>query len=43
LDGIRDLERLKQLLERILDVGSWDELMATTAEPERATRKKRKP
>jgi predicted transposase YdaD len=42
LDGIGDLEQLKQLLERVLDVGSWDELMATRGRAATPARKKRK-
>jgi hypothetical protein len=42
LDGILHLEQLKQLLERILDVGSWDELIAAPVAQARPMRKKRK-
>jgi hypothetical protein len=42
LEGISDLAKLHQLLERILDVGSWNELMAAPADQTPPTRKKRK-
>jgi hypothetical protein len=42
LDGISDLQQLKQLLKRVLDVGSWDELMGTAARPAAPPRKKKR-
>lgn len=39
LDNIPDLEQLRCLLERILDVGSWDELLAPRAPETLPTRK----
>ena len=42
LEGIVDLEQLKYLLERILDAGSWDELIAPPTNPGCRTRTKRK-
>lgn len=29
IDAITDIDRLEQLSERVLDVSSWDELLAT--------------
>jgi hypothetical protein len=42
LEGIRDLQQLKHVLERILDVESWDELLTVTSGQTSPTRKKRK-
>jgi hypothetical protein len=42
LEGILDVQRLRYLLERILEVGSWDELMAAPTDQTRPPRKKRK-
>ena len=42
LEGSVDLKRLRQLLARILEVESWEELMALPADPAPPRRKKRK-
>jgi len=42
LESISDLEQLQQLLERILDVDSWDKLLAPPAGRTHPARKKRK-
>jgi predicted transposase YdaD len=42
LEGILERQRLQHLLDRILDVGSWDELMAAPAEQTRPARRKGK-
>jgi hypothetical protein len=42
LEGMVDLEQLHGLLERILDVNGWDELMAEPPRRTPATRRKRK-
>jgi predicted transposase YdaD len=42
LVDILDLEQLKQLLKRVLDAASWDELIAPPAGHGRSPRKKRK-
>jgi predicted transposase YdaD len=42
LEGILDVDQLKQLLGRILDVGSWDELLEPPSEQTPPRRKKRK-
>jgi hypothetical protein len=42
LEGILDLQQLRHFLERILEAGSWDELMAGSAEQTRPPRRKRK-
>ncbi len=42
LEGILDVEQLKQFLKRILEVDTWDKLMTPPAAPARPTRKKRK-
>jgi predicted transposase YdaD len=42
LEGIRDLEQLHCLLKRILQVGSWDELLAAPTDRASAKPKKRR-
>jgi hypothetical protein len=41
LEGIQDLQPLQQILERVLDAGSWDELLAAPTGQTRPARKKR--
>jgi hypothetical protein len=42
LESMVDLKQLKQLLKRILDAGSWDELVAPPVNPIRPMRKRKK-
>jgi hypothetical protein len=42
VEGIGEWERLQTLLERILEVGSWDELLAGTAGQPSGRRKRSK-
>jgi predicted transposase YdaD len=42
LEGIRDLEQLHRVLKRILEVGSWDELIAPPAPQTLPKRRKKK-